>query len=173
MLISAVQSSYSLKCQPVDYSEDPRALRVRACWALFHQLAFDKRHSKLPSYELWPVSLRTRVISGIIWNARASYFHENSNMAFLMNKYNNVMFVTTTIWNKTKIVCRAYKAQIYSYLIYPTYYLSLLLLWCFWGVFWLFFFGGGVKFLMCVWSFILRILFGILDAECLVLVFNY
>ncbi|XP_065923120.1 very long chain fatty acid elongase 7-like isoform X2 [Magallana gigas] len=27
MLISAVQSSYSLKCQPVDYSEDPWALR--------------------------------------------------------------------------------------------------------------------------------------------------
>lgn len=34
-LISAVQSSYSLRCQPVDYSDDPRALRVYVHLILF------------------------------------------------------------------------------------------------------------------------------------------
>lgn len=35
-LISAVQSSYSLMCQPVDYSDDPRALRMlNACYWYF------------------------------------------------------------------------------------------------------------------------------------------
>ena len=29
MLVAAIQSSYSMACQPVDYSDDPRALRVQ------------------------------------------------------------------------------------------------------------------------------------------------
>lgn len=34
MLVAAIQSSYSMACQPVDYSDDPRALRVHVYFHL-------------------------------------------------------------------------------------------------------------------------------------------
>lgn len=34
MLVAAIQSSYSMACQPVDYSDDPRALRVQVYFHL-------------------------------------------------------------------------------------------------------------------------------------------
>lgn len=74
MLISAVQSSYSLKCQPVDYSEDPRALSVRATYVIlgpFSSTRFDKRHNESQSHEM-TVFIENVVISSFLWNASAS-----------------------------------------------------------------------------------------------------
>ncbi|CAG7786302.1 unnamed protein product, partial [Allacma fusca] len=41
-LISAYQSSYSLRCQPVDYSNSPLAMRMAgACWWFFFSKIID------------------------------------------------------------------------------------------------------------------------------------